>query len=170
MIPQVNEYFELIVNHNDYKEGDIVYIKTEQKYRYLHNGVWEEYKTEGGLNLGLYDLNKSIISQMKPLTQDWIAAKILKLNAFATKHNNMTYMLYGKEISYFTLFCFADSIFPAEDTFGNTVIDCLKSVGIIYSIETTDDETGVEIWLKVNDDMTCLYLFPYDNGIVGVRR
>ena len=72
-------------------------------------------------------------------------------------------MLYGKEISYFTLFKIIDS-----NDFGYEVIECLKNIGIIKAIDFTETKDAVEIWVENDDGPTCLYLFPYDNGIVEV--
>ena len=56
----------------------------------------------------------------------------------------------------------------AANQFGLTVIDCLKSIGPIKAIDLTELEDAVEIWVVSNDEPTCLYLFPYDNGVVKV--
>jgi hypothetical protein len=72
-------------------------------------------------------------------------------------------MLYGKEISYFTLFRISDSTY-----FGNEVIDCLNNVGDIKAIDFTEAQDAIEIWIQDEDGPTCLYLFPYDSGLVQV--
>ena len=75
-------------------------------------------------------------------------------------------MLYGKEISYFTLF----QIVNNEISFGKEVIDCLNNIGQIKAIDMTENEDAVEIWVYLDEDenSTCLYLFPYDAGLVKV--
>jgi hypothetical protein len=72
-------------------------------------------------------------------------------------------MLYGKEISYFTLYKIIKSQY-----FGNEVIDCLKNIGIIKAIDFTETQDAIEIWVENDNGPTCLYLFPYDNGVVQV--
>lgn len=72
-------------------------------------------------------------------------------------------MLYGKEISYFTLY----KIIKPQ-CFGNEVIDCLKNIGIIKAIDFTETQDAIEIWVEDDNGPTCLYLFPYDNGVVQV--
>ena len=90
--------------------------------------------------------------------------KNLTINSLHAKCNNIYYMLYGKEISYFTLFRVIDS-----DYFGYEVIECLKNIGAIKAIDFTETKDAIEIWVEnENDEPTCLYLFPYDNGIVEV--
>ena len=116
---------------------------------------------DSGLNIGLYDINKQIIAQLPELNnfED-------KKNLFSTLHakwNNFYYMLYGKEISYFTLFKIEDSTY-----FGDNVIDCLKNIGAIKAIDLTEFKDALEIWVETETEVTCLYLFPYDNGVVQV--
>lgn len=131
----------------------------------------------GNMSLNLYDLNKSIIAQMNPLTQEQLDKRISLINEFQHKEKNVFYMLYGKEISYFTIFAY-NSVTPELKNLGIGVIECLKNVGEIYSIEKIippeeNAESAVEIWVKTKDQedkdlMTCLYLFPYDRAIVSI--
>ena len=84
-------------------------------------------------------------------------------------------LLYGKEINYFTLFV-KDKNWELE-SLDLGVIECLNNIGTIYSIEYTKEKDAIEIWVEVeiNSDteeseklITCMYLFPYDAGIVRV--
>ena len=84
-------------------------------------------------------------------------------------------MLYGREINYFTLFV-KDENWELE-SLDIGVIECLNNIGTIYSIEYTKEKDAIEIWVEVetNTDteeieklITCMYLFPYDAGIVKV--
>lgn len=116
------------------------------------------------ISMGLYELNKSIIKQIGTL--DDLYDKMDLINEFQKSADNTFYMLYGKEISYFTVF-HVNSI--VKETLGSAVIDCLESVGDIYSIEYTEDKSAIEIWVGQDDDeVTCMYLFPYDSGIVDI--
>ena len=82
--------------------------------------------------------------------------------------------MYGRELNYFTLF--------AKDTtaigdFTNEVIDCLK-IGFDaikeYITEKLDklnkyfdiNDEAVEIWVRSGEDVSVLYLFCYDSGVV----
>ena len=108
-----------------------------------------------------YGIIWKIISQLSKLTEAELFDKDLLINTLHAKFNNEFYMLYGKEISYFTLFRIFDSI-----RFGNEVIDCLNNVGDIKAIDFTEPEDAIEIWVETEDGPTCLYLFPYDSGVV----
>lgn len=146
------------------EEGEVVQTP-EGEYMIWKDGQWNTVKYEGSnINLALYDMNKQIISQL-PTIENFDDA-IFVINNLHKKFQNQFYMLYGKEISYFTLF----QIIGAEITFGKEVIDCLNNVGQIKAIDMTEDEDAVEIWIYMEDDKdaTCLYLFPYDLGLVKV--
>lgn len=142
-------------------EGEIVQTP-EGKFMIWHDNAWNEIKAEGGgINMGLYDMNKQIISQL-PYMEDFSKA----LENIRTLHGtywNKYYMMYGKEISYFTLF----EIIGYND-FGNDVIDCCTNIGPIKAMDLTEAGDAIEIWVEVEDGPTCLYLFPYDSGIVRV--
>ncbi len=114
-----------------------------------------------GINIGLYDINKQIINQLPILNN--LNDKEDLFNILHEKFNNTFYMLYGKEISYFTLFKIVN-----KENFYKEVIECLNNVGDIKAIDLTESKDAIEIWIQDEDESTCLYLFPYDNGIVEV--
>ena len=127
-----------------------------------HNDTWNQFKMEkSGLEVGLYDMNKQIIAQMPDLT-DWDRVEKL-FNEFHDIWNNTYYMMYGKEISYFTVFKVVESYL-----FGSTAMDCIPSIGTVKAIDLTETKDAVEIWVMQDDEATCLYLFPYDMGLVQV--
>lgn len=144
--------------------GEVVQDAVTGNFMVWTNEGWNTVKSENsGINMGLYEMNKQIISQLSKLTEAELFDKDLLINTLHAKFNNEFYMLYGKEISYFTLFRIFDSI-----RFGNEVIDCLNNVGDIKAIDFTEPEDAIEIWVETEDGPTCLYLFPYDSGVVQV--
>ena len=152
------------IKSNSLKDGEIVQTE-DGKYQVFKNGELHDFKMEGSnLELGLYDLNKQIISQLPPLTDEELDKKIDVIDDSYIKCVNDFYMLYGKEISYFTLFKVNEPIY-----FAKTVLDCLNEIGEIKAIDPTEDGFAIEIWVQpTNEEPTCLYLFPYDNGLVVV--
>lgn len=146
------------------QEGEIVQTE-DGKVMIYQNGEYKEIKVEGSnLELGLYELNKQVISQLPSLTDKELDKKIDTINICHEKCVNNFYMLYGKEISYFTLFKVDEPIH-----FAKTVLDCLNEIGEIKAIDPTEDGLAIEIWVQPTDkEPTCLYLFPYDNGLVVV--
>lgn len=144
-------------------EGEVVQDTATGHYMMWHDNAWQEIKMEGGnLEMGLYDMNKQIIAQLPDLT-DWNSAEETLLN-FDTKWHNWYYMLYGKEISYFTVFYVKE-----HECFGREVIDVIKNIGSsVKAIDLVEAQDAIEVWVMYNDEPTCLYLFPYDGGIVQV--
>lgn len=145
------------------QDGEIVINTVDDGYYIYKDGNWMKINVENsGLNLGLYDLNKQIIAQL-PVLSDFSKA-ITDIRDLHGKYWNKYYMMYGKEISYFTLFEVC-----GNNEFGQDVIDCCLNVGVIKAIDMTEAQDAVEIWVQPEDaEPTCLYLFPYDSGIVQV--
>lgn len=143
-------------------EGELVQTP-EGKYMIWHEGAWNEIKMENsGINMGLYDMNKQIISQL-PVLEDFDKSMDDIWTLYETYHNTY-FMLYGKEISYFTVFKIVD---PRH--FGEDVLDCCLNIGLVKGMDLTEAGDAVEIWVQPKDgEPTCLYLFPYDSGIVQV--
>lgn len=136
---------------------------TDGKYYIWHGDNWHELKMESsGIEMGLYDMNKQIIAQLPDLTDFTTAEQAI--NALHVEHHNAYYMLYGKEISYFTIFKIKEPQY-----LGQEVIDCLKYVGQIKSVDLYENKAAVEIWVYLEGEGSIvLYLFPYDMGIVQV--
>ena len=125
-------------------------------------------------SVSLYELNRSIIKQQGPLEEKDIKSKMNILKEFSNTFGKY-YLLYGREINYFTLFV-KDENWELE-SLDLGVIECLNNIGTIYSIEYTKEKDAIEIWIEVetNTDteeseklITCMYLFPYDAGIVKI--
>ena len=120
-------------------------------------------------SIELYELNRSIVEQQGILDAEALAEKFKLINAFAADTKNDFYMLYGREINYFTVFTKHEKW--ELETLALAVTECLANIGSIYSIELTAEKDAIEIWVKDNhqDLLTCMYLFPYDSGIVRIK-
>lgn len=144
-------------------EGEIIQ-NPDGEYLIWKDGNWNKINVEGSnISMGLYDMNKQIISQLPTLTTDDLLEKLPLVEELHNKYNNEYYMLYGKEISYFTLFKLKQ-----VESFPHEAIDCLQNIGPIKAIDLTEDKDAIEAWVMADDEATCLYLFPYDNGLVVV--
>ena len=144
------------------KEGEIMQNTADDKFYIWKSDNWMLINMDSsGINMGLYDMNKQIIAQLPELTD--LEDKYYTINNLHAKFNNFYYMMYGKEISYFTLFKIVDPTY-----FGGDVVDCLKNIGTIKAIDFTEAQDAIEIWVENEDGPTCLYLFPYDSGVVQV--
>lgn len=122
-------------------------------------------------NISLYELNRSIIKQQGPLEEKDIKSKMDILKEFSNTFEKYS-LLYGREINYFTLFV-KDKNWELE-SLGLGVMECLNNIGTIYSIEYTKEKDAIEIWIETKPTeenegiLTCMYLFPYDSGIVKI--
>lgn len=144
------------------QEGEIIQSSIDNKFYIFKENAWMPISMDSsGVSMGLYDMNKQLISQLPALTD--LEDKVDVIHKLHIDYGNFYYMLYGKEISYFTLFKVIEPQY-----FGNEVIECLKNVGVIKAIDFTETQDAIEIWVENEDGPTCLYLFPYDNGVVQV--
>ena len=148
--------------------GEIAYSKEEQKfYVYTGNRIWTEIKIDKdtGLKLNLYDLNKSIISQLKPLEKAEIFGKAQSIRDLRHNSKNKHYMLLCRDYNYYTIF-----VEKENDEFYNlsdAVLTVAFELGKVYSIEKTEDG-AIEFWIKPTgeEEPYAFYLFPYDAGVV----
>ena len=157
----------LLQSLRNHKEGEVAYAADTDKYYKYEEGEWKETEIENPptreqLNMTLYDMNKQLAKQMPPFDEARIKAMLESLKEWKQDDVNL-YMLYGKEISYFTLF---QKQALAKNNFVQAVYACLQDLtDTIYSFEIVDSNS-CEIWINYENDATCLYLFNYDAGVV----
>lgn len=156
--------------HDAPTENEKVYIEDiDTYYIWSTEQGWvqeEAPKTTTISGISLYDLNKQLVKQAGPLSAEQITEKCKAIIDLDRVFNNTFYLLYGQELHYFTVFM---KDCETQESFAEAVIDCLYNIGTIYSIEPAEDKLAIEIWVAsetLSDDTTCLYLFPYDSGIV----
>lgn len=119
------------------------------------------------LKLSLYDLNKQIISQLKPLTSAQIEDRV---NAIKEWSEGTFHMLYGKDISYFTLFRKMGLVPLSNESLGQEVFSCLNDIGDVVAADCTPAKDAWEFWVRIpeeDNEITCLYLFNYDKGVIN---
>lgn len=153
---------EAIVQHED---REIAFCEEDSTYYwYSSDDGWHVMPTKmtaDGLQIDLYSLNKQIVAQLPPLDEQRIIDAKETLEHW--KQDNIPYLLYGKEISYFTLFYPTDE---EEDSFIDCLFDCLNTIGnTIYSLDVVSDD-AIEIWIDFEGEATLLYLFDYSGGMV----
>lgn len=155
---------EALCNH---KIEEVAYCEEEDKYfKYEENG-WEEIANEQrGDPFTLYQLNKILIPQLTPYTEDKLEEVERKITASCISSNY--YLLYGKEIGYFTLF--RKEFYSGDADYSNigkAVLDCLKSLtDKIYSVDFLTENGAAEIWIDYMGEASVLYLCNWENGVV----
>ncbi len=155
---------DALVQHEN---GEVAFCEEDQTYYIYHDelGEWQVMPakmTAEGLQIDLYSLNKQIVAQLPPFDEQRFKDARETLENW--KKENTPYLLYGKEISYFTLFYPTDD--ENEKSFVDSVFECLGLItDTIYSFDVASDG-AIEIWLEYNEEATLLYLFDYSEGMV----
>lgn len=152
-----------------FSNGEIVFLTEENLYKVYDNGEWKDMpkaNVEGdGISMSLYDLNKSIISQL-PKLEDLTTAIDL-INEFDKFVDSEYYMLLCRDISYYTIFNHFINSDNEFSSLGEAVLTCAQEIGELVSVELTTDKGAIEIWVKTNEDSLCMYLFNCANLIVN---
>lgn len=149
----------------NHQEGEVAFCEDEQQYYIYKDGQWmkvEANMTGDGLQLNLYDLNKQIMEQLPNFDEEKIKDFKAALEIWKTPKADKYYMLYGREIGYFTLF--VEDNDEDDNLLSDSVMECLESFEGIKEYDMSGD--AVEIWVKAEEGVTVLYLFGYDAGVV----
>lgn len=158
-------------------DGQIVYNEIGENYFIYKNEKWfplEAQMTSQGLELNLYELNRNIIEQLPDYEDSqWEGAEKV-FGDWLMEQSSTYYMLYGREINYFTIFKKGNIGESDFATFWDGLKECLTALGVVRSINVNKLEDGsassIEIWIKYNGVVTCMYLFNYDEGIVTYEQ
>lgn len=125
-------------------------------------------KKEQSMSMGtLYDMNKQIMQQTgKPLTHLELASIQLKLENWFNWIIDTYAMLLCHERRDYTIF----HLYEKENKnppaiAASELINCLKNRGEILAIEENEDKAW-EIWLKIDNQFYCYYLFRYDDAVI----
>lgn len=152
-------------------EGQICVEKNTNVTYIYKNSTWQpisdKIKLEGqGIQMSLYDLNSTIMEQLPTMTD--YSHMIETCDNYHAAMKNKYYMLYGKELSYFTMFEIQED--GECSSLGSGVVECLQNVGEIKAADLTQNADAIEIWVLPKDGKaTCMYLFAYDTGVVTVK-
>lgn len=152
-----------------FENGEMVFLTEEKEYKIYDNGEWKDLPKatlEGdGVSMSLYDLNKSIISQL-PKLED-LTIKVALINDFDKFIESEYYMLLCRDISYYTIFNHFINSDNEFSNLGEAVLTCAQELGDLISVELTADKGAIEIWVKTDEDCLCMYLFNCANLIVN---
>lgn len=128
---------------------------------------FKKNNTEIDLGSTVYEANKQLIKQTeKPLTHLELPVKIELMRDFFEKKVKQYAMLLCHEQRDYTVFNLNPESLVAPLTAANDVIDCCSNRGKILSIENTEDNFAIEIWLSIDEEPYCYYLFPYDEAVI----
>ena len=120
----------------------------------------EDIKVNGGMNLSLYEMNKQVISQLPEIEDIAVLTPIRKYKNKDGKY----FMLLCRDLNYYTLFVID---LESDVRIEQEVLECLKELGTIKSVEEFEDKNVVEIWVQPEDsDPVVMYFFNYDKGVI----
>lgn len=118
----------------------------------------------------LYDINKDLVQKNeKELTATELQIKTQEIETFINSQLYCYYMLLCHERRDYTIFEYDKGIKDMNSTSNLVDIlinECLKNRGEIRGINKIDG--AIEIWLSINNEAFCYYLFPYDDAIILV--
>lgn len=140
--------------------------------------MWRLYKNLKGrdkmskqsydIDLGatLYDANKQLVKQTEePLNHLELAAKQNELEGFFEKIKKYA-MLLCHELRDYTVFNLDQTSITAPMYAAQECLGCCTDRGHVLSIDKTDDDIAYEIWILIDNEPSCYYLFPYDEAVI----
>lgn len=161
------KFRDALMNHT---EGETVYCEEENQCYVWTNGKYEPVESHidgaGEIKVNYRDLVISAISAFSPFDEEQIKKYQVLLNAWDEIQNKEFYMLYARELDYFTLFHRVPN--EGNRCLGKEVFDCLSDLGFVVYIEDfTEDEYNIIFWVKTPEGkLTEVYLFDYTRGVV----
>jgi len=149
----------------DSAEGDIVVCEDTKKSFIFKDNEWVPYTPTGGLQMSLYDINQSIISQLPAFTDKQILELGSNIFNFGQMFSNSEYFMFlCNDIHYYTLF-HKDEDNCEFSNLGQAVLTIIRELE--KDIVAADNfKDRYEIWLRSNDSTNVFILFPYDEGVV----
>jgi hypothetical protein len=129
------------------------------------------------MGTSLYDINKGLVEKNIPdLTEEELQDKKNIIVDFINNSNNAYYMLLCNERKDYTIFHrkydeqnnnFYDILGTNEENLEKILIDeCLPNRGHAKSIELTENQDAIEIWISIDGESYCYYFFPYDTAVI----
>jgi len=147
------------------KPDDMVLCEKTQKM-YVYDGQnWSPLEIKEGLNIPLYEINKSTVSAFPEYDQEKINQLQDNINDWETSSDY--YMLLCNDIKYYTVLRRTQhkkAVFP---DLGQAVTNLLLERDYkIQAEEICDDH--FEIWIKDKEEEVYMFaLFPYDWGVIN---
>ena len=123
-------------------------------------------KYDVDLGASLYDANKQLVKQTeKALTHLELANKQLELENFF-EHIQKYAMLLCHDQRDYTVFSLDQNSITSPHFAAREALGCCTDRGEVLSIEKADDGIAYEIWIKIDEEPYCYYLFPYDQAVI----
>lgn len=116
----------------------------------------------------LYDLNKQIMHEQKAISPLALQPYQDKIEEWFNWSIDSYAMLLCHERRDYTIFhLYEKQNSNPPQLAAKELIGCLIDRGDILSIDETEDKAW-EIWLRIDNEEYCYYLFNYDNAVIEV--
>ena len=116
----------------------------------------------------LDDLNKQIMHEQKAISPLALQSYQNKIEEWFNWSIDSYAMLLCHERRDYTIFHLYEKQNPNPPQLAaKELIGCLVDRGDILSIDETEDKAW-EIWLRIDNEEYCYYLFNYDNAVIEV--
>ena len=120
--------------------------------------------------MNLYDYAKLFVNGMKEISEEDLKIGKTLIKNYLKERKQECYMLLCREIYDFTIF---QNVNPENDwnyeEFFSAILDCFANRNmIIKQIDRADDTSAIEIWVQMEEEQLCFYLFPYDLGVIKI--
>lgn len=125
-------------------------------------------KQKYNVDLGatVYDANKQLVKQTeKALTHLELASKQLELEDFF-EHIQKYAMLLCHDQRDYTVFNLDQNSITSPHYAAREALGCCTDRGTVLSIDKTEDGVAYEIWIEIDEEPFCYYLFPYDQAVI----
>ena len=161
------KFRDALMNHS---EGETVYCEEEKQCYVWTNGQYQPIESkidgEGEIKVNYRDLVVNAISSFEPFTIENTEKYQVLINNWDEIQNKEYYMLYARELDYFTLLHRVPE--DGSKCLGKEIMDCLWNLGyIIYIEDFTEEDDRIIFWIKTNKGLiTEVYLFDYTEGVV----
>lgn len=142
--------------------------KTQRYSKYIKPKFKPKVEVEQTASNSLYEINKQIIStsKMEPLSSSALKEYLPKFEDWFNWIIDTYAMLLCHERRDYTIF----HLYEKENknppaVAAKELLECLINRGDVVSIDLTADKAW-EIWIKINDEPFCYYLFRYDDAVI----
>lgn len=126
----------------------------------------------GETEISLYDMNKQVMEQFTPLSEDKLNEEIGNIAAWMSFEADCYFMLLCRERSDYTLIHFttqAKKIYEAGQQLKEALLNRGQVLSIDYNHALMPGELrSYSIWVRIEDENYLFYLFPYDMGVIEV--
>ena len=115
----------------------------------------------------LHDINKQLSEQMPVKTTPEIMAFYPKISDWFEYHIDKYAMLLCHEQKDFTLFNKVSDLNTMAGEATKALFECIENRGKLVSLDPADGDAW-EIWIRINNEDYCYYLFNYDAAVIEV--